>query len=106
MAKIINRHQHWSSQDITLLRKLAKEKAGIRVIAIALGRSEISVKAKARELNIKLKSTSGVSRVGSRKTSSKKRIEPTRTRSGGAGAKSRGGGIAKGRTRSGGAKKR
>lgn len=52
-----NHGKSWTSQDEQLLKKLAKENTPTRVIGLKLGRTEDSVRTKAKDIDISLKPT-------------------------------------------------
>jgi len=47
----------WTTEDIKLLRQLAKENTPTRVIGLKLGRTEAAIRTKAAELGISLAPT-------------------------------------------------
>lgn len=58
MAKKPSNHrQHWTSQDVRHLQKLADQNTPTRVMGLKLGRSEDAVRAKAADEGISLKPT-------------------------------------------------
>jgi len=52
-----NKGKAWSKQDVSDLKKLAKENTPTRVIGLKLGRTEDAVYSKAQEEGISLKPT-------------------------------------------------
>ena len=52
-----NHGKDWSREDVSSLRKLAKENTPTRVMGLKLGRTEDAVYSKAAEKNISLKPT-------------------------------------------------
>ena len=52
-----NKGKKWASEDVSQLKKLAKENTPTRVIGLKLGRTESAVYSKASEERISLKPT-------------------------------------------------
>lgn len=50
-----NTGKHWGSDDVKTLKQLVKENTPTRVIGLKLGRTENSIRSKAKELNVSLK---------------------------------------------------
>jgi hypothetical protein len=57
MAKPKNHRESWDREDLSNLKKLAKENAPTRVIGLKLQRTENAVRAKAADEGISLKPT-------------------------------------------------
>lgn len=58
MAKEPKNHgKHWSTDDVSQLKELAKQNTPTRVAGLKLGRTEEAVQAKASELGVSLKPT-------------------------------------------------
>ena len=53
----------WTKDDISQLRKLAKENRRLRIIGLKLGRSPYAIRTKASEKGISLKRTSSLHRL-------------------------------------------
>jgi hypothetical protein len=54
MAEFVKHKQPWTADELTKLRRLAEKGSALRAIAKALGRSEESVKDRARQDGIRI----------------------------------------------------
>lgn len=52
-----NTNKNWSTRDVRMLRRLARENTPTRVIGLKLGRTEIAVRGKAQREGISLRPT-------------------------------------------------
>jgi hypothetical protein len=55
LRRVENYRKAWSEQDIALLQTLADADLSVQLMSIKLGRTEASISAKARLMNIKLR---------------------------------------------------
>ncbi|HEY6528569.1 MAG TPA: hypothetical protein VIZ65_07730 [Cellvibrionaceae bacterium] len=55
LRRVENYRKAWSDQDIALLQSLADADLSVQLMSIKLGRTEASISAKARLMNIKLR---------------------------------------------------